>query len=101
MAAFAEATRWLKSRYPRLRVTVRRCRVPDGSIGDTTRLARDQYRIRVSSTLDEDAAVHILIHEWAHAAKWGPRSKRMHMARWAVEFAELLDEWGKICASER
>lgn len=49
--------------------------------GDCTRIGR-RFRIRLSRSLDEPAAIETLIHEWAHALSWerSPQESRK-MAR--------------------
>ena len=50
-------------------VVVRSSWLPDGTLGECVRRSQ-RFVIRLSDTLDENMAIEVLCHEWAHALAW-------------------------------
>ena len=83
--------------YP---VTLRRCKVPDGTWGDTGIAqvkGQPRIQIRVSKDLDDAAALCVVVHELAHAITWRHDGAELlresdHDAEWGVAFARLWRE---------
>lgn len=76
-------------------VSVRRCKMPSGTHGDCTMLAKEgeapRFIIRVDRKLDEETQVYVLLHEWAHALSWGSESHRIrnHGAEWGIAMSRI------------
>jgi len=76
-------------------VSVRRCKMPDGTHGDCALIAKNgkppHFKIRVCAKLPEEAQVFVLLHEWAHAMSWGSDSHRIraHGAEWGIAMSRI------------
>jgi hypothetical protein len=76
-------------------VRVRRMELPEDSQGDCALLTPKgkppYYIIRVSAALSEEAQVHVLLHEWAHALSWGSDSHRVgnHGPEWGIAMSRI------------
>jgi hypothetical protein len=87
--------------YP---VTVRRVKL-SGFEGRCWKHGK-HFHIQIDSTLDEDRAINVLLHEWAHARAWNHRldaattddafNKLAHDAAWGVAYAEVYAMYEKI-----
>lgn len=92
---FKGFVRFLKSHYPKKRVSVRRVPVQDDRFGDCDRLKDGSFRIRIGKHLDEGGALHMLIHEWAHVLSWRDKGPD-HGLRWVKAYRdvyELYEQW--------
>ncbi len=73
--------------YP---VSVRRARVKE-AWGDcelnTKNPAAPKFYIRIARSIDEDAAIATLAHEWAHARSWLEHTQD-HGPYWGIAFSE-------------
>lgn len=73
---------------------VRRCKVGVTDAGDCLKQG-ERFIIRVSRDLDEDAAVLVLMHEWAHALAWTfeRAGVRDHGPEWGVAYSRVYRCW--------
>lgn len=94
---FWEAVKFFRQEFPLnypIKVTV--AKVPDGYAGDCTLMKKPRhYRIRISNELPADAAVLVLIHEFAHALSWN--SDKIlpgdHNAVWGIAYGQVYRAW--------
>lgn len=103
--------RWLAANFkPALPTTVLVGTVEKDYQGTFGRYGRT-FRIRLNRRLlgDMDAAIHTLLHEWAHALSWSPawegeETAHEHPDEWGLWIARLyrafVDEGGDMDASE-
>lgn len=66
-----------------------------------------QFFIEIDHRLDENKAMDVLAHEWAHALAWNHRldtartdeafNKLSHDAAWGVAYAEVYSLYDKHC----
>ena len=82
--------------YP---VTVRRCRIADGSWRHDDRLAKGRARARDSRLVGAVAEAQLLVlwHEFGHALQWRPDAAELsreheHDAEWGVALARIWRE---------
>lgn len=93
---FKEIIRLLKKRIPpKFSVKVRRVKL-NNNAGDCEMIGK-KFLIRVDSGLSHDAAVLILLHEWAHclcwdSPKWLPGDKDHHLA-WGIAYSHVYGVW--------
>lgn len=76
---------------PRHPVKVRRCKLPDGDLGDCALIGDGEdrrFHIRIHRDLGDVAALFVLAHEWAHALSWG-RDREDHGDAWARAHARV------------
>ena len=81
-------------------VSLRRCKLPDDSWGDTSIGKRDGKPVivvRVSTELPHEAQLFVLVHELAHALQWRPDAaeetrENDHDAEWGVAYARIWRE---------
>ena len=74
---FRVVLRHLREHCPTAKpVVVRAGCLEDGTVGECARRSR-RFVIRLNEHLDEDAAVEVLLHEWAHALAWNYTLDRM------------------------
>jgi hypothetical protein len=62
-----------------------------------------QFHVQIDRRLDENRAIDVLIHEWAHARAWNHRldaadtdeafNKLAHDAAWGVAYAEIYSAY--------
>lgn len=65
-----------------------------------------QFFVQIDRKLNEDAAINVLLHEWAHARAWNHRldnapddetfNKLAHDAAWGVAYAEIYSLYESI-----
>lgn len=93
MKEYRSFLNYLKQRYPRVTVYVRRTPVPSDRVGDCFLVSKKDgiYRIRISNKVDETACIQLLIHEWAHVLAWAERSD--HGPRWAKAYREVYKHY--------
>lgn len=79
---------------PAFPVTVNRCKVSSEIAGDCAKKG-ERFIIRISSGLEEDAAILILMHEWAHALAWTfeRAGVRDHGPEWGVAYSRVYRCW--------
>lgn len=68
-----------------------------------------RFHIQIDSKLDEDRAINVLLHEWAHARAWNHRldtaatddafNKLAHDAAWGVAYAEVYAMYEKAISA--
>ena len=74
MTSYRRLTRLLKAKYPQYLVSVRRVRQKD--LGNTGTYEKDPtnpkrcFWITIKNTLDEQAAIDTLLHEFAHVLSY-------------------------------
>jgi hypothetical protein len=83
-------------------VSVRRLRIPSRLEGRCWKTGK-QFHIQIDSRLDENKAMDVLVHEWAHARAWNHRldsattdeqfNKLSHDAAWGVAYAEIYSAY--------
>jgi len=57
-----------------------------------------RFVIRIHKDESEGAAIHLLIHEWAHALTWfTPYETEDHGPEWAIAYGKC---WNVYCSSE-
>ncbi len=87
---------------PAFPVSVRIGRVARGTLG-TCRRERNRFVITIARDLDEEPAIEVLLHEWAHALSWSLSLDKLSRAsdttREAFEAASNDAAWG--CAYAR
>ena len=93
-STFRDASKALRVLVPLVwPVSIRRVSMPDW--GDCTFVKESKkgpmFIIRVSKELDEDCAIMILLHEWAHALSWGSDSHRIrsHGPEWGIAMSRI------------
>lgn len=69
MSNFRKVVKLLKRQFPEYVVKVRRLRLPTTLQGDCS-FKEPAFLIRINNVLNEDAAIDVLIHEWAHILSW-------------------------------
>lgn len=92
-----------KSCPPAFPVSVRRIKLTrhEGRCWKTGR----KFHIEIDSRLDENSAMDVLVHEWAHACAWNHRldnarsdeefNRLAHDAAWGVAYAEVYSVYEK------
>ena len=81
--------RLLKEKCPcDLPVIIHRTRVPADRFGDCKN-SKTHFRIRVSNELEEEQAIHILLHEYAHALVWDKCCSEDHCNEWGKAYAKV------------
>ena len=83
MDNFATLRDALKQANPTITVSVRRCKMPAGLLGDCRRKS-DHFLVRVSNDQPMQGQVDTLVHEFAHAIafiEWEETSQ--HGPQWA------------------
>lgn len=82
---------------PAFPVSVRIGRVARGTLG-TCRRERSRFVIAIARDLDEEPAIEVLLHEWAHAASWSLTLDKLSRApgtsQEAFEAASHDAAWG-------
>lgn len=88
---FNTAVRFLKKRIPlKVPVSVRRVVIKGDAAADCSYVEKDpKFLIRIAKSLPNDAAVLILIHEYAHAASWDAPGDGDHHVSWAIAYSKI------------
>jgi len=96
--AAARLRKTLKPKYP---VYIIRRKLKDGTghciLHERTKHRPKRFDIVICKTLQENTAVLLLVHEWAHTLTWS--EKPIHGPKWGVAYAKCWnmlvenDEW--------
>ena len=87
MQYYRQVVRLLKEKCPAdMPVNVRRLKIPDDRFGDCAQYD-DHYLIRICRNLEEEQAIEILLHEWAHALSWDKCSVEDHSNEWGKAYS--------------
>lgn len=91
---FREVVKSVQEAFPlRYSVRVRRSLVPKDRSGDCwLDYPKRQFIIRVDKKLAQTWAVHIFLHEYAHAMSW-KRRYDCHDEDWGRAYSELYHHW--------
>lgn len=89
---FKDAVRFLKKRLPpKHKVSVRRVKLKGDAAADIgLDVKKRKFLIRISKSLPNDAAVLILLHEWAHALSWESKN---HNIEWATTYSDVYNTY--------
>jgi len=96
---YNDLIRMLKKKCPvAFPVSVRRVKLSNRLEGRCWKNGK-QFHVQIDKTLDENKAMDVLIHEWAHARAWNHMldeakddeafNKLAHDAAWGVAYAEI------------
>lgn len=88
---FREFSNILKKKYPEYKVSVRLTRVPKDRMGDCRKIEDGSFIIRVSKELEVNAAIQILIHEWAHVLSWDTSKRKAHGINWGKKYSVVYE----------
>lgn len=88
---FKEVARFLKKRVPlKIPVSVRRVKLKGDAAADCGYLEdKNKFLIRIDKSLPNDAAVLILLHEYAHAISWDVPGDSHHHISWAIAYSKI------------
>ncbi|MCK9459728.1 MAG: hypothetical protein M0R80_08825 [Proteobacteria bacterium] len=100
MKNFHQVSNVLKKHFPNYKVSIRRVVVPPDIAGECcllpTRKKCKQFMIKIDHSLDEDAAILILLHEWSHILSWQARGDD-HGIEWGKAYSRIyrvyLKDW--------
>lgn len=74
MKCYRKILNILKAKFPEYKVSVRRVKLPNTLYGDCSLInnkkKRREFFIRINNVLNEESAIDILVHEWAHILAW-------------------------------
>jgi hypothetical protein len=95
MDLFSKLRDALKAANPTITVSVRRCKMPAGLLGDCSRKP-DRFLVRVSNDQPMQGQLDILVHEFAHAIAWVEwENTATHGPIWASAYASCYRTYEK------
>lgn len=87
MKDYHQIVRLFKSKFHEYKVQVRRLKLAKDAYGDCTRW-RGKFTIKISNELDENHAIDIFLHEWAHILAWDAPGDD-HGAAWGKAYSRV------------
>lgn len=93
MDNFRRLTNMLKSNFPEYKVSVRRCKMPNGDVGDCDKKGKNFF-IRVDKFKSEDEQFWILVHEFPHVLAWDDPDD--HGSMWGRAYAKCYKIYEKF-----
>jgi hypothetical protein len=84
-----------KRHFPEYVISVRRAKMSWSLYGDCLHIKKNQFRIRIHHTLNQDAAIYFFIHEFAHVLAWDEEAD--HGMAWGKAYSRcyrlFCKEW--------
>lgn len=88
MKDYYSLLRFLKNNLSlRKEISVRRVKLPSGSLGDVCMTDDGRFAIRIEKSLKEVPAIDTLIHEIAHCVAW--HQDNGHGKAWGVAYSKV------------